>query len=282
MRNQPGTPRWIVRRALGGVCLLSALGIVSAVSTSKGQPPASSDSKPAADRNRDGIEAIESLLEAKRTLLRIDESRAEQAKRWKAYYERMVKEGRVIADRLLAARDDILMMETHLAAERAELKVAEIHADFARRRVSRANQPTDGVELAREELDELAALVEARQALIHVQESRLEQAKRVEARYQKLFRAGMATEDLVIASRDDALLMESLLAWSRVELKQTEIRLKEARRVASPGGTAIDTTARKLADLEARLAISEMKSDVLQHEVGRLRRELPRETHGAR
>jgi hypothetical protein len=37
-----------------------------------------------------------------------------------------------------------------------------------------------------------------------------------------------------------------------------------------------------VAELEERLVVSEMKADVLQHEVGRLRRELPRESHGAR
>ena len=45
---------------------------------------------------------------------------------------------------------------------------------------------------------------------------------------------------------------------------------------------ASDGAGRRLAELEERLAVSEKRADILQHEVGRLRRELPRETHGAR
>jgi hypothetical protein len=228
------------------------------------------------------MEVLEAQLEAKRTLLRIDESRAEQAKRWRAYYEKMVREGRVIEDRMLAARDDVLMMDAHVVAERAELKVAEIHGKYARRRAAQGNLAAGGADQAREELDELEALLEAKRALLRVAESRAEQARRSEAHYEKLFRGGLATEDLVLAAKDDVLLMDSVLAWGRAELKVSEMRVKNARRLASQVGPATEGADRRLAELEKRLAVSEMKADILQHEVGRLRRELPRETHGAR
>ena len=54
----------------------------------------------------------------------------------------MVREGKVIEDRMLAARDDVLMMDAHVAAEKAELKVAEIRAKYARQHV-RARRPGD-------------------------------------------------------------------------------------------------------------------------------------------
>jgi hypothetical protein len=60
------------------------------------------------------------------------------------------------------------------------------------------------------------------------------------------------------------------------------MRVKNARRLAAHGGPAPDGAGRRLAELEERLAVAEMKADVLEHEVGRLRREVPRETRGAR
>ena len=92
----------------------------------------------------------------------------------------------------------------------------------------------------------------------------------------------MLTEDRVLAARDDALLMDSILAWCRADLKAFELRVKNARQLASHGGSATDDMVRRLAELQERLAVAEMKADLLQHEVGRLRRELPHETHGAR
>jgi hypothetical protein len=131
-------------------------------------------------------------------------------------------------------------------------------------------------------MEVLEAQLEAKRALLRVGEARAEQARRVEAHNERLFRGGMATEDLVLAARDDVLLMDSALAWGRADLTVTEIRVKSARRLAEHGGSTADGVGRRLADLEERVAVSEMKADVLQHEVGRLRRELPHETHGAR
>jgi hypothetical protein len=295
MTNRPRTPRWIARTALGGAFALSALSVLSVVANTWGQPPSPAPGAPAAKgatpgpggvhdavQARDGLEVLEAQLEAKRTLLRIDEARVEQAKRWRAYYEKLVQERKVIEDRMLAARDDVLMMDAHVVAERAELKVAEIRLKYARRHAAPGDQAAGGAEQAREESDELEALLEAKRALLRVGEARAEQARRAEAHYEKLFRGGMATEDLVLAARDDVLLMDSVLAWGRAELKVAETRVKNARRLAEHGGPAADGAGRRLAELEERLAVSEMKADVLQHEVGRLRRELPRETHGAR
>jgi hypothetical protein len=228
------------------------------------------------------MEVLEAQLEAKRALLRIDESRAEQAKRWSAYYEKLVRDGRVIEDRLLAARDDVLMMDAHITAERADLKVAEIRARYARRHAAPGDQPAGSADQAQEELDELEALLEAKRSLLRVGEARAEQARRREARYERLFRGGMATEDLVLAARDDVLLMDSALAWGRADLKVAEARAERARRLAAHGRPSAVGAGWRLAELEERLAVSEMKADVLQHEVGRLRRELPHETRGAR
>jgi hypothetical protein len=268
------------------------------VANSWGQPPSPAPGAPATkgatpgpgsvrdDRDavqaHDGLEVLEAQLEAKRALLRVGEARAEQARRVEAHYERLIRGGMGTEDLVLAARDDVLMMDAHVVAERADLKVAEIRAKYARRHAAPGDQAAGGADQAREELDELEALLQAKRALLRVGESRAEQARRAEAHYEKLFRGGLATEDLVLAARDDVLLMDSALAWGRADLKVAEARVKSARRLAAHGAPSADGAGRRLAELEERLAVAEMKADVLQHEVGRLRRELPRETHGAR
>jgi hypothetical protein len=92
----------------------------------------------------------------------------------------------------------------------------------------------------------------------------------------------MATNDLVLGARDDVLMMDSLLAWGQADLKVIEARLKNAKQLAAHPGVVANHADRRIAELEERLAATEMKADVLQHEVGRLRRQLPRESHGAR
>jgi hypothetical protein len=256
------------------------VGTPAAAATQPGAGSVRNDQK--ADLAGDGLDVLEALLEAKRPLLRLDESRAEQAKRWRAHYEQLVRDGRVTEDRVLAARDDVLTMDAHVAAERADLEVAELRLRNARRHAARGDQAAGGAEQAREDVEVLEALLEAKRALVRVGESRAEQAKRAESHYEQLFRRGMVTEDRVLAARDDALLMDSVLAWGRADLKVAELRLQNARRLASQGGTGADGAARRLAELEERLIGAEMRSDILQHEVGRLRRELPHETHGAR
>jgi hypothetical protein len=89
-------------------------------------------------------------------------------------------------------------------------------------------------------------------------------------------------EDRLLAARDDVLMMDAHITSERANLKVAEIRVNSARRLATPGGPTADGAGRRLAELEERLAVSEMRADILQHEVGRLRRELPHETRGAR
>jgi hypothetical protein len=228
------------------------------------------------------LEVMEALLEAKRTLLRIDESRAEQAKRWRAYYEKMLRDGKVPEDRTLAARDDVMMMQEHVEAERAELNVSEMRLRNARRRAERGDRSATSSDQAREDEEVLGALLDAKRALLRAGESRAAQARRENVRCEELFRMKMATEDQVLAAKDDALMMDAAVAWGRADLKVAELRVKDARRLASQGGTATDTVGRRMAEMEERLVSAEMKADLLRHEVGRLRRELPRETHGAR
>jgi hypothetical protein len=286
----------LARAILGG-----ALALVAAFPASAwGQPPPAATGRPAAgaatptpgstraeqeagrqaDQARVGLDVMAAWLEAKRALLRIDESRAEQAKLWKTYYEKMARDGKVTEDRAVAARDDVLMLEEHVGAERAELKAAELRLKNAARRASPGDESA-GADQARGDGEVLEAMAEAKRSLLRAGESRLEQARRAQARYDGLFRRGMATEDQVLAAQDDVLMMEAALAWGRAELKVSELRARDER-LAARGGAEADGTGRRLSELEDRLIGAEMRADMLQHEVGRLRRELPRETHGAR
>ena len=104
MTNHARSFRWIARTALGGAVALCALSVMSLVSKSWGQAqaptaPAEKGAAPAARsaleaaQARDTLEVLEAQLEAKRLLVRIDDSRADQAKKWRVYYERLVREG---------------------------------------------------------------------------------------------------------------------------------------------------------------------------------------------
>ena len=172
-------------------------------------------------QRRDRLDVLEAQLEARRTLVGIDESRAEHAKRWQAYYEKLVREGKVIEDRMLAARDDVLMMDAHVAAEKAELKVAEIRPI---RGSTLRKRPRPAAPIRPGKSWTCLRLCLRQNGRCSEQPNRAEQARRTETHYEKLFRGKLATEDLVLAAKDDVLMMDSVLAWGRADLKVAEAR----------------------------------------------------------
>jgi hypothetical protein len=288
MTNQPRTLRWIAWTALGGVLTLCALSLAANSWGQAATAPVGKGASPAPGSNfddvqaRDRLEVLEAQLEAKRTLVQIDESRAEEAKRWRDYYEKRFQEGKAVANRVLATRDDDLLLDAHVMSKRADLKVAEIHLKYARQRVANPGQADTRAAQAREELEVLNAQLEAKRGLLRVAEARAEQAKQTATQYEKLFRDRLATEEMVITAKDNVLLMDALLAWGRADLKVAELRVTQAQRAAESGGATANSLVSEMSELEDRLAMSEMKTDVLQHEVGRLRRALRREAQGAR
>src|SRR5215470_15074283 len=64
-----------------------------------------------ADEAREESEVLEALLEAKRDLVRVGESRVAEAKRVASHYEKLFCDGMVTEDLLLAASDDVLLMD---------------------------------------------------------------------------------------------------------------------------------------------------------------------------
>ena len=161
MSKQEPTTSLFGWTALGGVLALAfvvlsvkawgqlpsaASGKSAAETTSQGSksPTADRDIHQQANPERDELAVLEVRLEAQRALLGIAEARREQAKRWEAHYEQLFRDRKVTEDRLLAAKDDVLMIEAHVAGERAELNVAEIRLGQARRRVANG-EPATGV-----------------------------------------------------------------------------------------------------------------------------------------
>jgi hypothetical protein len=295
MLTRPRTPRGLTGLAIWAALALAAVSLAANAwaqrpSPNAGAPadkgtataPATARDDRDTDQTGERLAVLDVLLEAKRSLLRIDESRAEQSKRWRDYYEKMARDGKATEDRAVAARDDVLMMAEHVGSERAELKAAETRLKNARRHSAPGNHSAIDADQAREDAEALETLVDSKRSVLRAGESRLEQARRAAERYEALFRRGLATEDQVLAARDDVLMMDAVLAWGRAQLKVAEVRAADARRLATQGGTAADRVDRRLAELEERMIAAEMRADILQHEVGRLRREQPRETHGMR
>ncbi len=187
-----------------------------------------------------------------------------------------------MAGRLHAAKDEDLMLAAHAAVGDAELKVAEIRVRYARKRADQPSNAADAGAEAREELGPLEAVLAAKQALLRASEARAAQSRQTESHYRQLFNDRMATEDMLISAQDDVLLMDAGLAWSQADVKLAESRVKKARRDAEGGDPGADGSGTGLTLLDQRLIQTEMKVAVLQHEVGRLRRAIPRETPGNR
>jgi hypothetical protein len=131
---------------------------------------------------------------------------------------------------------------------------------------------------AKDELELLELQLEAKKAALRIGEARLEESKRWKAHYEGLLRSGKVTEDRFLAAKDDVLMMEAHVAGERAELKASERRVKQAKRRIAYGEFTTSPQERRVAEIEQRMAGAELRIDLLEHELGRLRRESPKET----
>jgi hypothetical protein len=131
---------------------------------------------------------------------------------------------------------------------------------------------------AKEEIELLEMQLVAKRALLQIGEARLEEAKHWRTHYENLLRDRKVTEERYLAAKDDVLTMEAHVASEKCDVKGAEMRLNYARRRLNYGEFARSPVERRLAEVEQRLAEAESKIDLLQHDVGRLRREKPAET----
>jgi len=126
---------------------------------------------------------------------------------------------------------------------------------------------------AKEEIELLKAQLDAKKALCKIGEARLEQAKAWKAHFEGLFRAGKVTEDKLLASKDDLLMLEAHLAGEKADVKLAEMRVRQAQRRLDYGEFPMTPVENRLSEIDQRMSSMELKIDRLQHEVGRLRRD---------
>lgn len=179
-----GQPR--KRRVFVGLFVADAVGLMLAalVGSALAQSPAGEATRPAAPANtpaasatnarqnadlkelrdeaNEAIELLDMQLQTKRDLLQIGEKRLEDARHWKAHYASLLREGKVTEERYLAARDDVLMLEAHLASEKAELKADELRLKFARQRLEKGTFVRVPIERRLAEVEQRLAEAEAK------------------------------------------------------------------------------------------------------------------------
>lgn len=134
------------------------------------------------------------------------------------------------------------------------------------------------VNQAKEEIELMQLQLDAKKALLRIGEARLEDAKHWKEHYAALLRDHKVTEERYLAARDDVLMMEAHVASERADVRGAEMRLKYANRRLAYGEFNRSPVDRRLAEIEQRLADHDTKIDLLQHEVGRARREAQHET----
>lgn len=125
---------------------------------------------------------------------------------------------------------------------------------------------------AREEIELMELQLETKKAQLHLAEARLAESRRWKDRFEKLFRDGFASEERFIAARDDVLMHESRVAGEKAAVQEAELRLKQAKRRMDYGELPLVPQEGRTAELEQRLAGLERSVDLLQQEVGNLRR----------
>ncbi|MHB1561864.1 MAG: HlyD family secretion protein [Isosphaeraceae bacterium] len=127
---------------------------------------------------------------------------------------------------------------------------------------------------AREEIEFLELQLATKQAQLNLAEARLAEARRWRGHFEKLFRDGFASEERFLSARDDVLMHESRVAGEKAALAEAELRVKQAKRRMDYGEFPLVPQETRLAEVEQRLAGLERSVDLLQQEVGNLRRML--------
>jgi multidrug resistance efflux pump len=90
---------------------------------------------------REEIEILELQLETRKAQLHLAEARLAEARRWKGLFEKLFRDGFASEERYLAARDDVLMHESRVAAEKAGVQEAELRVKQAKRRLDYGEFP---------------------------------------------------------------------------------------------------------------------------------------------
>ena len=114
--------------------------------------------------------------------------------------------------------------------------------------------------------------LETRRAQLRLAEARLTEARRWRDLFQKLHQDGFASEERYLAARDDVLMHESRVGWEKSAVLEAELRVKQAKRRMDYGEFPLQPNESRTAELEQRLMGLEKSVDLIQQEVGNLRR----------
>jgi hypothetical protein len=133
-----------------------------------------------------------------------------------------------------------------------------------------------------EELDLLRLQVETERDQLHLAESRLEQAKRWEARARELAPYGGVPMEQLFVAQDGALMRQSDVVAQRAALKAAELRLVQAQKGISCERPLSSPSEQRLADVERRLAAMEQAVRGLRQEAEHVRLDLPIESNSDR
>jgi hypothetical protein len=126
-----------------------------------------------------------------------------------------------------------------------------------------------------EELALLGLQVEMEQDQLRLAESRLDQARRWEARARELAHSGRVPVEQFIATQDGALMRQSDVVAQKAALKAAELRLAQAQRGISSDRSVSSTSERRLAEVERRLASVERAMRSIRQETEHVELDLP-------
>ena len=118
------------------------------------------DSDQKVNQAHEDIELLELQLATKRAQLGLAEARLEKSKRWLARYQKLLNIGRVTNERLIGARDDVLLHETHVASDKAAVQEAELRLNHAKRRLAYGEFPLIANESRLGEIEQRLASLE--------------------------------------------------------------------------------------------------------------------------
>lgn len=90
---------------------------------------------------REELEMLELQLQTRRAQLQLAEARLAEARRWREVFQKLHHDGFASEERYIAARDDVLMHEAHVAAEKGAVQEAELRVKQAKRRLAYGEFP---------------------------------------------------------------------------------------------------------------------------------------------
>lgn len=126
-----------------------------------------------------------------------------------------------------------------------------------------------------EELELLRLRVETERAQVRLAESRLEHAKRWEARVWDLTDHGRLPVVQFIEAQDNALVRQSDVVAQKAALRTAELRLVQAQQGISSDWSASSPSERRSAEVERRLAAMERAVRTIRQEIEHVQLDLP-------